>query len=132
MSHKQVIIFLLLCHNKNISPWQNILNDVQNKIWCCTKNNFALKQKVWLCTKSNLVSTKTCWCCTKKYLNNVNKKSWCSTKKYFMLTKARWCSIKKIFCAQKSYFFFIRNGAPQINMLCKGITRISFSSWNES
>ena len=57
----------------------------KTKTWCCTKNNFVLKQ-VWCCTKSNLVSTKTCWCCTKKH---------------FMSTKTRWCYIKKIFSAQK-------------------------------
>ena len=55
-----VIIFLLLCDNKNISPWHNILKHIETKIWCCTKNNFVLKQKVWRYTKSNLLPTKAC------------------------------------------------------------------------
>ena len=75
----------------------------RTKTWCCTKNNFVLKQKVWRCAKSILVSTKTRWCSTKKCFMST-KKSWCCSKKYFISTKIRWLCIKKKF-SQKLLIF---------------------------
>ena len=99
-----VIIFLLLCDNKNIWPWHNILNYVQNKIWCCTKNNFVLKQKVWCCTKSNLVSIKTCWCC-RKSISYHQKKVNVAQKSISYRQKQDNAALKKnILCAKKLFF----------------------------
>ena len=70
-----VIIFLLLCDNKNISPRHDA------KIWC-QKQKFDVARKIILCwnkkfdmaLKVILVSTETCWCSTKKYFMSTKKK----------------------------------------------------------
>ena len=60
---------MLLCDNKNIWQWYNILNnakkiDVAQKTILCQKK----KKVVWYCTKTKLVSTKETWHCTKTFL----------------------------------------------------------------
>ena len=111
-----MIIFLLLCNNKNISPWHNILNDVEYK-------NLVLKWKVWRCTKSNLVSAKTCWCCTKKYL--------CHQKKVHVARKSISCWQKQDDAASKKYFVYkkvIVSFSKRRAM--QGIWKTVFVMWN--
>ena len=103
-----VIIFLLLCDNKNMSPWHKR----------CPKQKFGVARKIILCWNKKFdVAQKVFWFRQKrvdfarKSISCRQKKSWCSIKKYFMSTKTRWCCIKKIFCAIKGYYFF-QNGAP--------------------
>ena len=103
-----VIIFLLLCDNENISPWHNILNNVQNKNLVLAKNNFASKQKVWCCTKNNFMSTE--------------KKLILQKKMYLMSTKARWCCTKKIFSTLKTYKFFSKRRA-----ICSYLSILNFT-----
>ena len=111
MSHKNeslfifwlVIIFLLLCDNKNMSPWHKRCPKqkfgVARKIILCWNKKFDVARKVILFRQKRVdVARKSISC--------QQKKSWCSTKKYFMSTKIRWCYIKKIFWAPKSHYFF--------------------------
>ena len=80
------VIFLFLQDNKNISPWYNILNDVQNKKMVSNEKHFFVKKKNWCCRKSSLVSSKASQYCTKR-ISRQQKKVDITQKKYFMSTK---------------------------------------------
>ena len=91
-----VIIFLLLCDNKNISPWHNILNT--------SKQKFGVARKIILCWNKKFDVTQKVICCRQKRVNVARKSVSCrqkqddaASKKYFL----RWKVI-----------IFFQNGTP--------------------
>ena len=81
-----VIIFLFLQDNKNISPWYNILNNVQNKKMVSNEKHFFVKKKTD-------VAEKVVWCHQKQV--NIARKEFHVSKKKLILHK------KSISCRQK-------------------------------
>ena len=120
MSHKNeslfifwhVIIFLLLCDNKNISPRHDA------KIWC-QKQKFDVARKIILCwnkkfdiaLKVILVSTEMCWCCSKKYFMSTKEKVDVAQKYISCRQKQDDAASKKHFVHKKVASYF-RNRAP--------------------
>ena len=107
------IILLLLQNNKDIWPWHNILNNIQNKslVLHVKKNLYRIKKFD--------VAQKIIWCWQKqvdvheKAFHVNENKSMLHRRKYFMSKKTWWCCTKKIFHVEKNKMMLHKK-----NILC--------------
>ena len=73
-----VVIFLLLCDHKNISPWHNILRlGVARKVILCRNNKFGVAQKVILFRQKHVDVAQKSISCQQKKVDVVQKSISC-------------------------------------------------------
>ena len=90
-----VVLFLMLCNNKNISPWHNSFKSRKQKFGVAEKN-FMFKKKFMLHKKMFHVSKN-------RFLLH--------KKKSFMSVKTGFCRTKKSFTSKKAIIFFLEQRA---------------------
>ena len=119
-----LIIFLLLRDNRNISPWDNILNDVQNKNLVLHKKQFCAETSMALHKKLSGVDKNKLMLHEKLF--HVNKKKIdVAQEKYFISTNKMMLHQKNILCLKK---FFFRTGHHSYSFIKRTIDETYYAS----